>query len=190
MAESCIPDVVEAIAKIVHNAMRWAADNSCTDKHPKWQGGNSFAEARARLAAKHIQALSHTTRPVEWQARNAVIEECARVADPPLMHRKGKPGLWRQRRAQIAADIRALAHSNGKLALEEGLEAAARHVEGHGGTIPGATVFAPLVSGNNMPCMSGDARDRLHPNKRREFDDATKALARAIRSLAIEEGEA
>jgi len=34
-------------------------------------------------------------------------ERCARLADPPLMHRKGRVGLWRKRRAQIAADIRA-----------------------------------------------------------------------------------
>lgn len=63
------------------------------------------------------------------------------------------------------------------------IEKAAGYVEGAGGVIPGATVFAPLVSGNNMPCMSGDARDRLHPHKRRYFDDATKTLATAIRSL-------
>lgn len=61
------------------------------------------------------------------------------------------------------------------------LEAAARYVEGHGGAIPGAAVFAPLVSGNNMPCMSGDPRDRLFPHLRRRFDDATRALAAAIR---------
>ena len=40
--------------------------------------------------------------------RAMVVEECAQIADPPLMHRKGKPGLWRQRRAKIAEDIRAL----------------------------------------------------------------------------------
>lgn len=34
------------------------------------------------------------------------FEEAARIADPPLMHRKGKPGLWRLRRAAIAAAIR------------------------------------------------------------------------------------
>lgn len=33
-------------------------------------------------------------------------ERCARLADPPLAHRKGKPGLWRQRRTAIAAAIR------------------------------------------------------------------------------------
>lgn len=41
--------------------------------------------------------------------RHAALESAACVADPPLMHRKGKPGLWRIRRAKIASDIRALA---------------------------------------------------------------------------------
>jgi hypothetical protein len=36
----------------------------------------------------------------------AETERCAKIADPPLMHRKGKPGLWRTRRAAIAAAIR------------------------------------------------------------------------------------
>lgn len=35
-------------------------------------------------------------------------ERAAKLADPPLMHRKGKPGLWRTRRAAIAQAIRAL----------------------------------------------------------------------------------
>jgi len=38
---------------------------------------------------------------------NAGIEAAAKVADPPLMHRKGKPGMWRIRRKKIADDIRA-----------------------------------------------------------------------------------
>lgn len=33
-------------------------------------------------------------------------ERCAKIADPPLMHRKGPPGLWRRRRAEIASSIR------------------------------------------------------------------------------------
>lgn len=41
--------------------------------------------------------------------RVAAIEVAALVADPPLMHRKGNVGLWQQRRAAIAAQIRALA---------------------------------------------------------------------------------
>jgi hypothetical protein len=63
------------------------------------------------------------------------------------------------------------------------VEAIARYVEGHGGVIPGTAVFAPLISGNNQPCMSGDGRDRLLPHKRRLFDDATSELAAAIRAL-------
>lgn len=61
-------------------------------------------------------------------------------------------------------------------------EACARYVEGHGDVIPGSAVFASLVSRNNMPCMSGDPRDRLHSHVRRSFDDATDALAAAIRN--------
>ena len=75
-------------------------------------------------------------------------------------------------------------------ARNSGIEEAARYVEGAGGVIPGASVFAPLVSGNNMPCMSGDARDRLHPNKRRYFDDATNSLSRGIRALKAGRSEA
>lgn len=43
----------------------------------------------------------------EAHCYNSAIEVAAQLADPPLMHRKGKPGMWRIRRAQIAADIRA-----------------------------------------------------------------------------------
>jgi hypothetical protein len=53
----------EAIARIVHGAMRWAADNSCTDKHPEWQGGNSFAEDEARKAATDILATLSPAEP-------------------------------------------------------------------------------------------------------------------------------
>lgn len=64
-----------------------------------------------------------------------------------------------------------------------GLEDAARMVEGHGGVIPGSAVFASLVSRNNMPDMSGDPRNRMHSHTRRDFDDATDALASEIRAL-------
>lgn len=39
---------------------------------------------------------------------NDAIEAAARVADPAMPNRKGKPGIWRERRAKIAAAIRAL----------------------------------------------------------------------------------
>lgn len=39
---------------------------------------------------------------------NEAVEESAKIADAPLQHRKGRPGAWRQRRAKIAAAIRAL----------------------------------------------------------------------------------
>lgn len=38
---------------------------------------------------------------------NAGIEAAAYVAEPPMMHRKGKIGMWRLRRKKIADDIRA-----------------------------------------------------------------------------------
>ena len=36
-------------------------------------------------------------------------EACAKIVDPPLMHRKGRIGLWRKRRAEMAWTIRARA---------------------------------------------------------------------------------
>ena len=63
------------------------------------------------------------------------------------------------------------------------LEKAADYIEGAGGVIPATVGFAPLVSGNRQPCMSGDGRDRLHTHVRRDFDDATSSLAAAIRAI-------
>lgn len=68
-------------------------------------------------------------------------------------------------------------------AREQALEDAARMIDGSDGMIPYSTAFVPLILGHNQPCMSGDMRDRLHPSKRRQFDDAAKALAAAIRAL-------
>lgn len=51
---------------------------------------------------------------------------------------------------------------------------------GAGGKIPGLTAFAAVVSGNNMPAMSGDNRDRLHPLQRKQFDSAMQHIADAI----------
>jgi len=68
-------------------------------------------------------------------------------------------------------------------AADEALERAADYVEGTGGAIPGTNVFAPIVSGNNMPSMSGDNRDRMPTHLRQRFDTATNNLATAIRAL-------
>ena len=54
--------------------------------------------------------------PPECAAANAKLRDAweagrnagAKIADPPLMHRKGAPGLWRRRRADIAVTIRRL----------------------------------------------------------------------------------
>lgn len=78
--------------------------------------------------------------------------------------------------AQIAA---------AKAAREEALEEAARLFNGNDGkVIPLASNFASLVSGNNMPDMSGDNRNGLHPHVRRRFDDVMNAIAAAIRALS------
>ena len=71
-------------------------------------------------------------------------------------------------------------------AATPGIEARVRaevadYLDGSDGKIPMLSVFAPLVSGNNMPDMSGDARNRLLPHVRRRFDDAMQAIAAAIR---------
>lgn len=53
-------------------------------------------------------------------------------------------------------------------------------LRGDGGVIPGLVAFASLVSGNNMPCMSGDPRDRLHAHERRRYDDVIRHVCDAI----------
>lgn len=52
------------------------------------------------MTDKQLKAILH-------RAVNETLEIAADIADPPLMHRKGKLGMWRLRRAKIAADIRA-----------------------------------------------------------------------------------
>ena len=44
----------------------------------------------------------------EQRGARAMQEAAAKEADPPLMKRKGRIGLWRQRRAAIAASIRSI----------------------------------------------------------------------------------
>lgn len=68
-------------------------------------------------------------------------------------------------------------------AEDETRERCAAYVEGKGGVIPGSTVFISLITGDSMPCMSGDGRDKLNSHKRRCFDDATRDLATAIRGI-------
>ena len=55
--------------------------------------------------------------------------------------------------------------------------------------------FAALVSGNNMPHMSGDPRARLHPGQRRRLNDAARAALASLRQhrpdvAAVLDGEA
>lgn len=49
----------DAAAKIVYEAMTWAADQSCTNHHPAWvERGNSIAQDKARDAARAVTRLS------------------------------------------------------------------------------------------------------------------------------------
>ena len=53
-------------------------------------------------------------------------------------------------------------------------------LRGEGGVIPALACFAQLVSGNPMPHMSGDDRNRLHAHQRRQFDQTIDRLCAAI----------
>lgn len=85
-------------------------------------------------------------------------------------------GLYDEQAAKLIAKHRHEARA-------EALEEAAKAIEGDGVVIPLATAFVPLIIGHNQPCMSGDMRDRLTPHKRRQFDDAVRDFATAIRAL-------
>lgn len=64
-----------------------------------------LATPEAFAASPEVQALIAAARREGW---DAAIEASAKLAHPPQWERKGKPGLWRLRRAKIAATIRAL----------------------------------------------------------------------------------
>jgi len=62
-----------------------------------------------RNALPSVSTENEFLEGIAWLVEEAVAQErerCAKIADPPLMHRKGPPGLWRKRRAKIAAAIR------------------------------------------------------------------------------------
>lgn len=103
--------------------------------------------------------------------------------------------IWREQGCEVTPLYSGAAlldaHQRGKdegraIGRREGMEEAADYVAGTGGVIPGASVYAPLVSGNNQPCASGDPRDRIPNLLRRRFDYATSSLAHAIRAKAQE----
>jgi len=75
-------------------------------------GFNFKAAALCQIASTVAVNLNLPAR--DARIRTEALEEAAKVADPPLMHRKGKVGLWRSRRAAIAAAIRALASDAGE----------------------------------------------------------------------------
>lgn len=56
-------------------------------------------------AGKTLFEAIESARREAW---NEAVAQAAKIAEPPLMHRVGKPGLWRRRRAQMAKDIRSL----------------------------------------------------------------------------------
>lgn len=55
------------------------------------------------LPAADLRALMAIAK-----AQREAIDAAIQLAQPPQANRKGKPGLWRTRRIQIAADIQAL----------------------------------------------------------------------------------
>jgi hypothetical protein len=63
----------EQIAALVHDAMRFDREA----KTPKWQGGNSYAESRARQAAWQISTLIQPTLTDEEQGALKVAIEFA-----------------------------------------------------------------------------------------------------------------
>jgi len=65
----------------------------------------AIAAWNRRTPSPEVAALIAEARREGW---NAAIEAAAALAHPPQWERKGKPGLWRLRRAKIAAAIRAL----------------------------------------------------------------------------------
>lgn len=76
------------------------------------------SQARAERAEAEVRAWGQLTQQTSLeaviaQAREEAIREAAAIAAPPLAHRTGKPGAWRQLRARIAEDILALLNAEG-----------------------------------------------------------------------------
>ena len=78
---------------------------------------NTTAEERARDLQRRLRAIegmagdadaTQIIAGVIRQAERESIEQAARLADPPFLHRKGSLGLWRIRRIEIAERIRNL----------------------------------------------------------------------------------
>jgi hypothetical protein len=73
---------LERVAEIVHCAMRWYREGTTK----KWQGGNSYAEDRARLAARRIARIFQPTltdeerEAIEEAMRQVVESDC--IATP------------------------------------------------------------------------------------------------------------
>ena len=106
--------------KVTPISIRWGA----TKWHPEpgWllRGYDHDKNAEREFALRDCNfSLGHLLVDVEEeraeaaaaQAREEALREAAAIAAPPLAHRTGKPGIWRQRRAQIAEDILAVLNS-------------------------------------------------------------------------------
>jgi hypothetical protein len=67
----------EQIAALVHDAMRFDREA----KTPKWQGGNSYAESRAMLAASQIVKLLQPTLTDEEKTAIALAKSRLGTSD-------------------------------------------------------------------------------------------------------------
>ena len=76
------------------------------EEHSHLSNAEQIDEAADVIEAQ--QSDLATLRKQLENARSEALEEAAAVVDPPLMHRKGNVGLWRKRRAAMAAEVRAL----------------------------------------------------------------------------------
>ncbi len=70
--------------------------------------GMTTMEGLSAAQRDAISAIETAALLAIEQAQAEAVEVSAKVADPPLVHRKGAPGLWRRRRAAIASEIRNL----------------------------------------------------------------------------------
>jgi len=65
-----------------------------------------LAERVAKDGTSLARAFMRHRLAAEERGARMALDAAAKVAEPPLMHRKGAPGLWRTRRAAIATAIR------------------------------------------------------------------------------------
>lgn len=160
-------------------------------------------EAEAKAEIRHLrEAISFAWRDLRslaakggtgadgdlWQKHNEIADKL--FSDSVWMHKDDREFVPRsdydkaseaRRSAEFECNLAKGAEAAG---FRRGVEAAAKYVNGDGGkVIPGVVGFATLLSGNNMPDMSGDARNRLRPHARQQFDAVMSELAARILAL-------